>query len=937
MSDSGVTLGGSWRAGRHLSLLIALTTILSLAYVRAPGAASDTGLRLIGKLPQPKEARDILTFSGAKVALVNSAERKLYYIYARSDLASIVREYDLTKRIPQPGREAQLANVNEMSPFQAFSPGTVVLDSKRRRMLILSNSGSPAGCPGDPGCGTALPSPMKIFVFDLNTFRRTTVFNVQVSIPGLLPVGMTYSAQDDRLYLAGEIQPGGLVGPYFTGVTAAGPPRRPPIVAAAMNPENGSMLWVKPIPECENLLASQEQGLFMARSSNLSALYFACVRSSVWPGTTMLVRLWIDPKGTTASAPSFPIEFFPIAGGFTNEAGIRAGSSFDYASERFFLQSMALRTPGAWVFDGRLSAWVGFITAPDDTDVFGGVQPATGRYYVGGEGLEATGGKFGYLVVSDARQTPVPQGSIFNLPGILKSPIYVDAPTRRIFVWIDPPTTGELDYEWLIYEDRIPASQAEETLDYDVLTDDIPESDKTFATFAGDTHGFGARISLVGGYLGVTSFCAFRGDNPCDPSDPAFLEGFGSGIAEAGPPPPSAATRELSLGRVPSIDVRNVGASAVAQALAPDPVTDGEYRERIQEDLSESAGARAGEERGKQVNDALAWPHPLVTCLDSGGAPAKSDSLGMPGSGASVDCDLEKETATATSSFSAGAFTNSGLEISIASGSFAAKVHRDPRLGILTDSTAVAKGIDIRVAGVGSISISRITTTAKTAARGRTGTTSVAWGRTFEGVLIKDAQDGTTYRCSDADSCDPRQIVNQMNTLLQTRAKVRLPTPELIKSPKGAFAAVQEPSSDFLVGLVTNEDNLRAVPGLEITFYNDAVEKSRVVLQLAAIQSSSIYGISLVPPEGGVDPGAPLPIPSLGPLPDIPGVPNPDGGFVPPGPSSVNGTSLIRSAWLLVRSPKDALLFGLTALLFAGAVVAAWRRRLLIGRLGGGG
>jgi hypothetical protein len=913
-----------------LAFLIGATGLL----LHTPVSRADaSGLRLIGNLPQPPEARKLLSFSTTKVALINPATRRLYYAYGDENLTTFIREYDLDKEIPQPIRTGRLATSQEYNPANPISPNTVVLDQKRNRLLILTNGGEVAGCKGEPFCGTSLPGLVKIFVFDLTTFKRISVVNVQLTVPFMLPSGLTYSPEDDRIYLAGEIQPGGYVPAYLAGADGILAPRRPPAAVAAIDAGTYKMAWVRVLPECENPIASLEQGLLIARAHDQAALYFACARVSIWPGTSALVRIWIDPKGTIQQASSFPVEIFPIAGAYTNGEGtIRAGAFFDYISDRFFIQSLSPRTPGAWVFDGRLSAWVGFITSHDESDVFGGVQPQSGRYYIGGEAGYGHGDR-GYIIASDARQTPVPQGTIFVLPGILKSPIYVDPPTRRIFVWIDPPSNG-LDYEWKIYHDEIPPTDPETPLDYDVLTNDVAETAQTFSTFAGDVNGFGARVSLVGGWQGLISMCGGQGyENPCDPTDPAFV--LRQDTINT-PAPPSAATREVFFGRVSSVDVRNVGAGAVAQSLAPDPITDGEYRERVQNATADAIGKRTSEDTGNQVRDGLDWPHPVVTCLDSGGTTHDESSPQAYGGKSVVHCDLGAAIATASSTFSTLDLSSEDTgEIKVASGSFSATVTRDPKVGALTDSIAVARGIQISIPGTGSVVIGRVVTTARTAAHGRTGSTAVAWHRSIEDVIVKNSAGDVVYSCTDADSCDPRAALSAINGVLQTRVKVRLPVPELIKSPGGAFSAVQESDADYFIGLVTNEDNLRAVPGLEIVFYNDTLEKSRVVVQLAAIQSSSIYGISTLPSETPLG-GLPIPIPSIGPIgPPIDlGGPLPGPNILPP--PHVAGTKLIRSAWLLIRSPKDALLFGLTGLLFAGAIAAAWRRRVLVGEVGAG-
>jgi hypothetical protein len=130
---------------------------------------------------------------------------------------------------------------------------------------------------------------------------------------------------------------------------------------------------------------------------------------------------------------------------------------------------------------------------------------------------------------------------------------------------------------------------------------------------------------------------------------------------------------------------------------------------------------------------------------------------------------------------------------------------------------------------------------------------------------------------------------------------------------------------------MANDEPGRAAPAMQITVFNDGDEKSRILIQLAAIQSSSIYGISAIPPDQ-FGPGAePLPIPTGGIVLPPPAVLGDQ--IIPP----VAGGPIVRigeTAFFLIRSPKEALLLGLTVLLFGAAIASAWRRRVLVRRLG---
>src|SRR5207244_433046 len=120
--------------------------------------------------------------------------------------------------------------------------------------------------------------------------------------------------------------------------------------------------------------------------------------------------------------------------------------------------------------------------------------------------------------------------------------------TRRLMFSIDP-LNGK-PREWQIYEDQVAAEQPDRPVNYDSLTDDIPESSKTVSAFAGDVNGFAARVSLVGGTTGILSTCSIGGAVRCDPTDPNYT--FTDVTPPQAPGPPSGATREVFLGRTSS-------------------------------------------------------------------------------------------------------------------------------------------------------------------------------------------------------------------------------------------------------------------------------------------------------------------------------------------------------------------------------------------------
>src|SRR6185436_12514966 len=98
--------------------------------------------------------------------------------------------------------------------------------------------------------------------------------------------------------------------------------------------------------------------------------------------------------------------------------------------------------------------------------------------------------------------------------------------------------------------------------DYDGLTTDVPEGAKTEASYSGSLSGFGSRIALVGGTGGVVTSTGYTlTGTSVDEIRPVWDRGS---IVGLGP-----GDRGVFFGHVGSIDVRNSGVTASAQAVTP--------------------------------------------------------------------------------------------------------------------------------------------------------------------------------------------------------------------------------------------------------------------------------------------------------------------------------------------------------------------------------
>ena len=907
----------SRRGMSPVAFLLALLTMAGTVVTQGGQARAGTGnsapLRPLGRIAAPPETESNSSPSRNDVFLIDNIHRRLYTAYAKQadGLAKYFREYDLDTPVPRFIRESRVASSEEWGAGVPPSSGRVAFDTRRDQILALDNSGAIAGCSGDLSCGSSSPAPMKLFVVDRKTLHRKDIWNIHKDVPSFFPKGITYSREDDRIYLVGVMEPGASVDPaQLVGIF----PRTFPTAVAAIDPNSGKMLWLRVVPECGIALQTDFYGITIVRSALRPTIYFACIRTAVDPELSGLARMTITPTAGATDATLFPVEFYPISGAYTTGAGVSGLGLFDYGTDRFFMQSQADTTPGTWVFDGRLSAWVGFVGTPDSSDVFGGINQQTGRYYLGGRGSDKAKS---YVIISDARQTEVPQGTVFRPGRDLNGFIFTDGETGRLFLNLARPKEPGIS-DWWVYKDELPLVERSTELDYDSLTSDIPEGPSTFSTFAGSVNGFGALVSVVGGVEGFTNLTCSQTPAPCNAFKELFRQSFNFS--------PSFADRGLLLAQVPSVDLRNVGASAEARALSLDQTSDGEYETLVNEAAKRAAKTAKSDAAGDAVKQMLAWPHRPAGCLDAGdGADPKPES--GTGGGSTVGCDLGKDSASASTTF--GAFSLGG--VSIGSSSFETEALRSLTKGVVTKTTAIVKGVEISYTGLGTVAIDRVTAVATSAAHGTKGTASISWTRSFEGVSVMDAAGKVVFACAEGQPCDTNAAVAAMNSVLQTRVRVDLPKAELIASKGGAFAGLQESEGDFTNGLVANNESSRAVPAMQITVFNDGDEKSRLLIQLAGIQASSIYGISQLPQAGQLPGGEPLPLPTGGVL--VPSPPVVIGGndFVaqPTGPAFRIGQTPL----FMIRSPKDAALFGLTILLLGLAVASVWRRRALIRRL----
>ena len=912
-----------------VACVLAITLLALLLPPQNAKAQGSGGLDVLGELPMPWfEDADPNFF---RMIGIDTEKQVLYTTFQVVDGTNkrFIVEHDLSTPIPTPLRISE-PNVT-VSTFQ--SPYSVAFDRGRDRMLLLSNT-----------LGRNL-----IEIVDLETLTQIAKWEFETILPGFTPVGIRYDQRVDRFLVVGEFSGSQETagGPRNTGNWAAGP--GPAVVA--LEAGTGAVVWVTPLRQCHSVMTAFGAGALLAQSMYRPALYAFCtggetLRQPV-AGQNGVVRIDITGHERAAGVVNFPSEFFPVSGTYTGTSGSTGITGFDPASERFYAQSLAKRTPGTWVFDGLRDSWVGFIAAPDSSNKFLGVDTVTGKHYMGGSGA----GYSGYVNVTDGRATPVPQGAFFDDIPIAEQ-ILTDPSSDRLFA---PMTVdnGQGGSRWgvLVLRDKTSPIVPLSPTNYDALTKDLPDS-RAVVQYSAAASGFGASYTVVGGWESLYS----RYSHPINPN----------ADNPAGPNPAELAygDRGVTYAAVPAVDIRPSGASATAAAGAVDQATDSDRRDR------ESQAPKPPEE--VQLSTLTGGQ----TCLNGGGPRIENKQGSGDPERVVVVCDLGKLTAEGFASYADD--VNGGGQ-SLGASSFHTRTFRDPKRGVVTETTAVARGLSLRApGGKGGVSIDRVTAVATTVANGRPGTTKATWQRTVEGAVISDnaGEEQRPRSCtttvvagakvrSEGDCGALQQAINSITT----RVQVWFPAPVLTATTRGAFARIEERETDYLNGLTLNNDQSRAVPAMEVTIYNDGPEKGRLLAQYAAIDANSIFTRSAKPTfpdfdqptidkqdpgttDSGADDGADG---GTGGTPGSPGrwvegdpgtagagdvgIGGPDSALppaVPLGSDGLVGTSggVVGQpvlGWMIgARGPRDAALAAGIWLLFAGALTSAWRRRRLI-------
>jgi hypothetical protein len=816
------------RTSASVAVLGVIVALLSPAHATSAVAQTAPGLEALGEL----DTGDVVLSSvSVKMLAVDASARRLYVAIKAKGEQFRIAEYDLRPEIPS------LVRMTEpfLNPALRASESTVAVDTGRNRLILLTEVGT-----------ANIPT---VVMVDLDTLTETTddSFEVAQKVPGFRPLGLTYSSENDRIYLVGKWEANSNAASMFklTGTTS------PTSGIVALDGASGSLVWANALRQCEDPLNSASGGAMIGLSRRNPVLYTFCSGrrdASQLTGQSGLLRLDITNEAGVQGPADFPAEFFPVSGSYDGGISVTGVAGFDAGTERVIVQSLSSQTHGAWVFDGLRSSWLGFVAAPDNNADLLGIDRATGKHYMAGGDSQrsAPGDEFGglgYLNVTDASTTPVPQGQLFDrimMPSghesgrlVPESHILVDSHTGRLFFGAAADTATAEDtkpvYRFLIpvLRDTTPPITPPGPLDLDALTQELSD-DEARLEFAANTSGFGAQYITVGGWENVYTrarvplfafpITDFTGDNPANIR-------YGN--------------RGASMSFVDRLGIASSGSVATAIATQPDENTPADTENKTR-DVTEPL---PGDGDGSVEETAR------VTCLDGIGESITSEEGSEEEPAHTVvTCDLENFETTAHTRFSGG---SGGGGVAVSNSLFDGRTYRDPELGTVVEATAMAEGISFGEVDLGGMSIDRVTSTVTTVANGLEGSTHVRWVRTVEGAQTYDAN-GTA---GDEASCtttvesgkevteegDCELLQEKLNDLMPTRFEVKFPLPEIEATPKGAFASVQESESDFLSGKATNNDQSRAVPGMEMTVFADGPQRGRLWVQLAAVQADATF------------------------------------------------------------------------------------------------
>lgn len=747
---------------------------------------------------------------------------------------------------------------------------TVVGYDEARARMFFAETSERLGCFGGSASVTGCFSTPRFAVVDVAADSPTSTV---ITIPTVNAAGITSSSQSppeafegdsiagisydqarQRLYLLltggeaynngwdGEIDPKGVSIVAYDGrsLTTASKP-----------------LWIYRTRACGSALPDRTGRPYFDIGNDGSFAYLPCRGAT---GSTVahgVVRInLVDSSGGDPTA-NITTEFHPFAGnldtGFAmgDAAGDRAGVGVTGGGkQRFF------------VFDARNRAWVGSMLMGGINTGGGGVDSATGRFYVASQNE-------GIRFVDAAGLPPVLSRPIvlgFDPGGILPE-LAVDPLTRRVAIAGPRFTTTAgfvRDHLW-IYEDQTLAFVPSEPRNPDDETTDIDEVRAEQVSHTGFGSAYGAHAMLVRGVGGV-------------PLAPSVNQGL-SGSDKTAPLRLESGDRGLFLSQISRAELSGEtdrgAAAAGAAAAALDPATAADLKGKYGY-LTGPIGVGGGEgqcEQDTPDGQCLAFDDVVgraghlqeSTCYDFGN---EDDPKQTTEQGSTVSCHRLDNVAASSSASAAPPVGTTDISFSV--GHTESRVHtvKVPAGGIKTTSISVARGVVLRLPGLGGLAIGEISAEAVSKAAGRPKSAESRLSTVAKNVRITDATGRVVFSCgitgldaTDGDQgeqCGAGDVALGINRYLSPRVTARGPRPDLrpliFNSPGGAQAIVAKDLYAYWNDATLNGDAQREVSALDLVVYNDADQPSRLTLQLAGVYAEAQYKIGALKPPVVVDP-----------------------------------------------------------------------------------
>jgi hypothetical protein len=598
--------------------------------------------------------------------------------------------------------------------------------------------------------------------------------------PGVSFFGMSYSAAAGRLYVEGAVIGGS------AGATA--------VQVNEVNPSTAKPTWSAPytVPSCETPVATTAQAA-VARPNGQAVVYLGCGSGNIQysysePGLPAMAKVdFTDPQIPTTT-------LYPVPGSYAT-----GDSLYDAEGGRFIMVSQGLGQPtqAVWVFDIAHGTFLGNISA--------------GNAAVSRPALSATGGRLyvpvsGALLIASDRGLKIGQATSYPWPGL--NSVAASMPFNRTIV-------AHVNASYYAYRVNADPYVAPPIPDPDAATVDFPEGPTAPSSFGGDAKAFGMRVHQVGGLHSAQQNSTAFG--PYFNSDlfaltKSLANSFG-GPAGVAVFPFNDNDRDIYASRIGATRLSLQEASASAVTADADPYTQGDYRV--------ASGSNTS------------WPYEkdFAHCADFGKA-----ETGV-ATAAETKCDRAGGTVTAN--------VSNGTPTSVASNeapfgtgqsSASASIVRDAKSGVVVDTIATAKDVNIGPAHFGEI-----VSVAHATAHGRPGTAHASYTRQFKNVSLGD------FACTD--QCDPREVANQLGAALGSRFQVELPGDDTLGTARGArgqaFRDAWQHQQD--VALNNQAETEVQVPALRVIYYNDNSTRSRVIFEWAGTFADANYRIYRVP------------------------------------------------------------------------------------------